>query len=119
MEDTQRALLGLGELADMRRTLLRILNEAEPQRDKARRENVCRRIQRLCQDGVIPEPIADLMHLVRRCRNRAEYNDCILEGMEARAIRSAWAAIEDWRLRRTPPPVRRPGNRHAAEEATV
>lgn len=88
----------LAELGEMRRKLLRILNEADPRPDPASRENVCQRIQRLCRDSVIPELIGDLMHFVRKCRNRAEYQDWLPQRMEARAIRSAWAAIEDWRL---------------------
>lgn len=85
------------ELGEMRREMLRILRDADPEPDPLYREDVCRRIQRLCRDGVIPDPIGDLMHVVRKCRNRAEYEDRIPEGMEARAIRSAWAAIENWR----------------------
>lgn len=85
------------ELGEMRRKLLRALNNVDPDATKPHsRENVCERIQRLCRDGEIPEPVADLMHVVRRCRNRAEYQDRIPEGMEAHAVRSAWAAIEDW-----------------------
>ena len=89
--------MSTNELSKMRRDLLRILHSADPKRSPANREGVCRRIQRLCREGVIPEPIGDLMHVVRKCRNRAEYEDRVPEGMEARAIRSAWAAIEDWR----------------------
>lgn len=93
--------ISAAELGEMRRELLRILKEVEPQRDPTCREGVCDQIQRLCRDGLIPEPIGDFMHVVRKCRNRAEYQDHVPEGMVARAIWSAWAAIEDWRLRRT------------------
>ena len=92
--------LNAAELSGMRRELLRILNDVDPTPRPANREDVCRRIQRLCGDGQIPEPIGDLMHLVRRYRNRAEYEGLIPDGMEARAIRSTWAAIEDWRCTR-------------------
>ena len=89
--------MSTAELGEMRRGLLRILNDADPEPNPANHEDVCRRIQRLCRDGVIPEPIGDLMHVVRKYRNRAEYQDMVPEGMEACAIRSVWAAIEDWR----------------------
>lgn len=85
------------ELGEMRRELLRILNAADPNPNWVGGEDVCERIRRLCRDGVIPEPIGDFMHVVRKCRNRAEYEGLVLDGMEARAIRSVWAAIEDWR----------------------
>ena len=101
MEKPAPDSMSTAELGEMRRELLRILKEAEPQPDANCREDVCQRIQRLCRDGVIPEPIGDFMHVVRKCRNRAEYQDLVPHGMEARAIRSAWAAIEDWRLKRT------------------
>jgi hypothetical protein len=84
----------------MRRKLLRILDEVDPAHDPACREDVCQRIQRLCASGVIPEPIADFMHVIRRCRNRAEYQDVVPHGIVAQAIRSAWGAIEDWRANR-------------------
>jgi hypothetical protein len=99
MEISEPNSLGFTELGEMRRELLRMLRGLEPQRDLNDRSDVCDRIQRLCRDGTIPEPIGDLMHVVRKCRNRAEYQDRIPEGMEACAIRSAWAAIEDWRQR--------------------
>lgn len=86
------------ELGEMRRELLRILDDAEPHFGAACRKDVCERIQRLCRDGIIPESIGDCMHLVRKYRNRAEYQDRVPEGKEAHAIRSVWAAIEDWRL---------------------
>lgn len=102
MEPTPEPL-SAAELGDMRRELLRTLNDVEPaSAHPDRRENACQRIQRLCRDGVIPEPVADLMHVVRKCRNRAEYQDHVPEGMEAHAIRSAWAAIDDWRSQHQP-----------------
>lgn len=101
MEKPEPESICAAELGEMRRELLRILKEIDPQREPTCREDVCQRIQRLCRDGIIPEPIGDLMHIVRKCRNRAEYEDCVPEGMEACAIRSVWAAIEDWQLRRT------------------
>ena len=95
--------LSAAELGEMRRELLRTLNDADSaSASPDRRESACRRIQRLCRDGVIPESVADLMHVVRKCRNRAEYQDSVPEGMEAHAIRSAWAAIDDWRSQHQP-----------------
>lgn len=101
MENPALEPMSVVELSEVRWRLLRMLDGIEHQRDPACRESLCRRIQRLCRDGIIPEPIGDLMHLVRRCRNRAEYEDHFPEGMESRAVRFAWAAIEDWWLRRT------------------
>ena len=104
METPFSGSMSVDELSKMRRELLRILKEIEPQEPQPAptgHESVCHRIQRLCRDGIIPEHVGDFMHVVRKCRNRAEYQDYIPEGMEAYAIRSAWAAIEDWRLRRT------------------
>ena len=95
--------LGAAELGQMRRDLLRTLNDVDPASTSPdRRESACRRIQRLSREGVIPEPVADLMHIVRKCRNRAEYEDHVPEGTEAHAIRSAWAAIDDWRSQHQP-----------------
>lgn len=101
MENLVPELMSASELGEIRRDLLRILREVEPQRDPSSREDVCYRIQRLCRDGVIPEPIGDLMHVVRKCRNRAEYEDRFPEGMEALAIRTAWAAVKAWWSKRT------------------
>jgi len=84
------------ELGDMRRSLLRILDKVDAQPRSGTRDDLCQRIRRLTEIGLIPEAIADFMHVVRRCRNRAEYEDLIPGGPEACAIRSAWAAIENW-----------------------
>ncbi len=119
MEEPVPESIDVAELGQMRRELMRILDEADPQRHSAYREDVCRRIQRLCRDRVIPDPIGDFMHIVRKCRNRAEYEDCVPQGMEARAIRSAWAAIEDWRLRRARLAATSAENRRTTKEATV
>ena len=95
--------LSAAELGEMRRELLRTLDDADPATSNSvSRENPCRRIQRLCREGVIPEAVADLMHVVRKCRNRAEYQDHLPEGLEAHAIRSAWAAIDAWRSQHQP-----------------
>lgn len=97
MEPTHEPL-SAAELGEMRRELLRTLNDVDPaSAHPDRRETACRRIQRLSRDGVIPDSVADLMHVVRKCRNRAEYQDRVPDGMEAQAIRSAWAAIDYWR----------------------
>ena len=101
MENSSPESISAADLDKMRRELLSILNEAEPQRDPTGREDVCHRIQRLCDDSIIPEAIGDFMHVVRKCRNRAVYQDRLPEGMEARAIWSAWSAIKDWQLSST------------------
>ena len=101
MEKPALESISAHELGEIRRELLHILREIEPQRDPTGQVNVCRRIQRLCCDGRIPDSIGDLMHVVRKCRNRAEYEEHCPEGKEARAILSAWAAIKDWSLNRT------------------
>jgi hypothetical protein len=119
MEEPVPDAISVADLGEMRRELLRILNEVDPQPDAARREDVCKRVQRLCREGVIPEPIGDFMHIVRKCRNRAEYHDLVPEGMEARAIRSAWAAVEDWRFNRTRGAARKAASRIVAGEATA
>lgn len=87
--------LSPGDLGDMRRRLLRILRALDPG-DDAPQEDLAERINRLKRLGLIPESVADLMHLVRRFRNRAEYQDRNICGAEAHAIRSAWFAIEVW-----------------------
>ena len=95
--------LSAAELGKMRRELLRTLRDADPAAPNANhRESAYQHIQRLCRDGVIPESVADLMHVVRKSRNRAEYQDRVPEGREAHAIRTAWAAIDDWRSQHQP-----------------
>ena len=111
--------ISTAELGEMRREMLRILNDVDPEPPPACREDVCRRIQRLCRDDVIPEPIGDLMHLVRRYRNRAEYQDWIPKGMEALAMRSVWAAIDDWRFRDRSLPDRNVESGLPTREVTV
>ena len=107
------------ELGEMRRKLLQILNDADPEPKPTNHENVCRRIQRLCHSGVIPEPIGDLMHVVRKYRNRAEYQGLVPTGMEAHTIRSAWAAIENWHLVYSTDMARNVESRFSMREVTA
>ena len=84
------------ELGKMRRKLVQILIDADPISNEQIRETVYRRIERLRDNGVIPDLIGDLMHIVRKCRNRAEYEGIIPQSMEALTIQFAWFAIQEW-----------------------
>ena len=98
MANVIREPISAADLDEMRRELLRILNEVEHPCNRTDRQDACRRIQRLCGDGLIPEAIGDLMHVIRKCRNRAVYQDSLPQGMQALVIRCAWAVIRDWHL---------------------
>lgn len=84
------------ELGKMRRELIQMLIDVDPVSNEKSRESVFRRIERLRNDGVIPDLIGDFMHIVRKCRNRAEYEGIIPQSMEAHTIQFAWFAIQEW-----------------------
>ena len=86
------------EFGEMRRDLIGILRALDSISNSKSRKGFCQWINDTNNDGLIPDHIADLMHLIRKFRNRAEYRECFPEGEVACAIRHAWAAIEDWRL---------------------
>ena len=98
MDDVKPKALETEDLCEMLRELRRILNDMEPERHLPCYESVCDKIQRLLRAGVIPEPIADFMHVIRKFRNRAEYQSFVPQGKQAVAVQSAWEAIKDWRL---------------------
>ena len=87
------------ELHKMQQELLQILIDADPFSNEQIRENLYERIQRLRYDDVIPDLIGDFMHIVRKSRNRAEYQGVNPQGMEALAIQFAWYAIEEWHIK--------------------
>ena len=88
--------IGALELNQIRSRIVRILRVIDPQPDPNRRELMWLTIRRLCAEKVVPAFIGDLMHLVRKCRNLAEYEGWRFSGMQARVLLSADAAIEAW-----------------------
>ena len=99
MDDATPESIGTEDMCEMLRELRRILNAVDPVHHLPRYENTCEKIQRLLHAGVAPEPIADFMHVIRKFRNRAEYQSMVPQGKQAVAVHSAWDAIKDCRLR--------------------
>ena len=87
------------DMCEMLRELRHILNSVDPEHHPPSYENTCNGIQRLFHAETISEPIADLMHLIRKFRNRAEYYAIVPQGNQALAVRFDWDAIKDWRLK--------------------
>ena len=98
MDDAKSSPITTEHICEMLRELRQILNSVDPEHHSPKYESTCDRIQRLFHAGVLPEPIADLMHLIRKFRNRAEYDGLVPQGTQAVAVQSAWNAIKDWRL---------------------
>lgn len=89
------------ELNDMRSQMIQMLNDLESGSTRTIRVDVCARIRRLHKDGVIPDLVGDFMHLVRKFRNRAEYESALPDRNETSAIRASWDVIEAWWSKRT------------------
>lgn len=82
------------ELAQVRRTLLRLLDAVEQRTTQT--EGLVRRITRLSHAGIIPREVAALMRVVAEMRNASEYEAKQLSASESVALRSSWRAITEW-----------------------
>ena len=110
MVDPLSTPISANDFGEIRRELMRILCVLGPISALRSSQSINEQINALCRDGFIPPPIGDFMHFIRKCRNRAEYEDYVPEGEEARAIRHAWAAIEGWWLRQCTMGPKPPGS---------
>lgn len=88
--------LSVGDLADLKRKLVLLLNSFDRQRS-TQSEGIRKRIGRLSQTGgPIPRAIAALMVTITEMRNSAEHELKVLSMSESAAVRHAWQAIEEW-----------------------
>lgn len=92
--------LSVGELGDLKRRLVALLNSfdvgSQPQR-----ESIWKRINRLSsKGGPIPRDIAALMTVITEWRNSAEHEARVLSTTESAAVRQAWQAIQEWEQKR-------------------
>jgi hypothetical protein len=81
------------QLADLRRGLLRLLDELGP---PLADESLAQRIQRLSRSKVIPRGVAACMHIIRELRNVAEYDAKIISPAETQIIEGAVRVIREW-----------------------
>jgi hypothetical protein len=90
------------ELAEWRRSLIRMLNaiEGEGQPQAPANEGLAARIDRLRRGGRIPPDVAAFMRTVTEMRNQTEYNEKVLTPTESEAVSAAWRAVTEWRAKR-------------------
>jgi hypothetical protein len=84
------------DLAEWRRSILRMLDAAEGGPSSIAKEGVAARINRLTYQQRIPREIAALMRAVTEMRNREEYRPSVLTRAESTAVRAAWQAVAEW-----------------------
>ena len=89
-------LVSATELAEWRRSLIRILDAIEGSRQMAADEGVGGRISRLTRAGRIPRDVAAFMRTVTEMRNQTECEAKVLTPTESEAVTSAWRVVTDW-----------------------
>jgi len=85
--------LTTGQLAELRRGLLRLLDGLGPSLPD---ENLAQRIQRMSRSNLIPRNVATCMHIIREMRSVAEYNAKTISPAETLAIEGALGVIREW-----------------------
>jgi hypothetical protein len=93
-------LVSHGELAEIRRQLLRVLDSLD---HRPANQGAGARVRALVRNQVIPRRIAALMTVLLEIRNSAEYEDLAPTCAEGQVVRSAWQAIQDWNTQRGRP----------------
>jgi hypothetical protein len=90
---TNAAPLTSSQLADLRRGLLRLLDEIDtPLAD----EGLAQRINRLSRNSAIPRGVAACMHMIREFRNVSEYEAKTISEAETQTIKGAVNVIREW-----------------------
>jgi hypothetical protein len=81
------------QLADLRRGLLRLLDELGP---RLADENLAQRIQRMSRSNDVPRNVATCMHVIRELRNVSEYEAKTTSLAEIQIIEGAVRVIREW-----------------------
>jgi hypothetical protein len=84
------------ELGELRRMLLRLLDQIDDVKEKPKGEQIGARITRLQHSSVIPRDIAAFMRTITESRNAAEYENKQTTQTEWDLVALAWKAIEEW-----------------------
>jgi Domain of unknown function (DUF4145) len=69
-----------------------ILDKLEPKLDR----NLYQWITDLQAKGVIPRPVADMMHTIRTLRNNVAHSNHLFNKHDRTVLESAWLSVQEW-----------------------